>query len=121
METILKSLPIGEKVGIAFSGGLDTSTALLWMKKKGAFPCAYTANLGQPDEDDYEAIPRKAMDFGASIARLVDCREQLVHSKQRFPHHNWRCHLLQHHSARTRRYRHHARQRHARRRRQHLG
>ena len=53
METILKSLPIGEKVGIAFSGGLDTSTALLWMKKKGAFPCAYTANLGQPDEDDY--------------------------------------------------------------------
>ena len=78
METILKSLPIGEKVGIAFSGGLDTSTALLWMKKKGAFPCAYTANLGQPDEDDYEAIPRKAMDFGASIARLVDCREQLV-------------------------------------------
>ena len=78
METILKSLPVGEKVGIAFSGGLDTSTALLWMKKKGAFPCAYTANLGQPDEDDYEAIPRKAMDFGASIARLVDCREQLV-------------------------------------------
>lgn len=49
METILKSLPIGEKVGIAFSGGLDTSTALLWMKKKGAFPCAYTANLGQPE------------------------------------------------------------------------
>ena len=78
METILKSLPIGEKVGIAFSGGLDTSTALLWMKKKGAFPCAYTANLGQPDEDDYEAIPRKAMEFGASIARLVDCRDQLV-------------------------------------------
>ncbi len=78
METILKSLPIGEKVGIAFSGGLDTSTALLWMKKKGALPCAYTANLGQPDEDDYEAIPRKAMEFGASIARLVDCRDQLV-------------------------------------------
>jgi argininosuccinate synthase len=78
METILKSLPVGEKVGIAFSGGLDTSTALLWMKKKGALPCAYTANLGQPDEDDYEAIPRRAMDFGASIARLVDCRDQLV-------------------------------------------
>lgn len=78
METILKSLPVGEKVGIAFSGGLDTSTALLWMKKKGAMPCAYTANLGQPDEDDYEAIPRKAMEFGASIARLVDCRDQLV-------------------------------------------
>lgn len=78
METILKSLPVGEKVGIAFSGGLDTSSALLWMKKKGAFPCAYTANLGQPDEDDYEAIPRRAMEFGASIARLVDCRPQLV-------------------------------------------
>lgn len=78
METILKSLPVGEKVGIAFSGGLDTSSALLWMKKKGALPCAYTANLGQPDEDDYEAIPRRAMEFGASIARLVDCRPQLV-------------------------------------------
>ncbi len=78
METILKTLPVGEKVGIAFSGGLDTSTALLWMKKKGAFPCAYTANLGQPDEENYDDIPRRAMEFGASIARLVDCRDQLV-------------------------------------------
>ncbi|MCD8339847.1 MAG: argininosuccinate synthase [Burkholderiales bacterium] len=78
METILKTLPVGEKGGIAVSGGLDTSTALLWMKKKGAFPCAYTANLGQPDETDYDDIPRRAMDFGASIARLIDCRTQLV-------------------------------------------
>ncbi len=78
METILKSLPVGEKVGIAFSGGLDTSSALLWMKLKGAYPCAYTANLGQPDEENYEDIPRRAMEFGASIARLVDCRDQLV-------------------------------------------
>src|SRR5690348_6164336 len=79
MTTILKSLPKGEKVGIAFSGGLDTSAALLWMKQKGARVFAYTANLGQPDEADYDAIPRKAMDFGAEKARLVDCRTQLVH------------------------------------------
>ncbi|MCA3577183.1 MAG: argininosuccinate synthase, partial [Bradyrhizobium sp.] len=79
MSTILKSLPTGEKVGIAFSGGLDTSAALLWMKLKGAKVFAYTANLGQPDEADYDAIPRKAMDFGAEKARLVDCRTQLVH------------------------------------------
>src|SRR5512138_2931744 len=79
MTTILKSLPKGEKVGIAFSGGLDTSAALLWMKKKGAKVFAYTANLGQPDEADYDAIPRKAMEFGAEKARLVDCRTQLVH------------------------------------------
>jgi asparagine synthetase B (glutamine-hydrolysing) len=57
MSTILKSLPKGEKVGIAFSGGLDTSAALLWMKKKGAKVFAYTANLGQPDEADYDEIP----------------------------------------------------------------
>ncbi len=79
MSTILKGLPKGEKVGIAFSGGLDTSAALLWMKQKGARVCAYTANLGQPDEADYDEIPRKALDFGAEIARLVDCRTQLVH------------------------------------------
>src|SRR5512138_3057847 len=79
MTTILKSLPKGEKVGIAFSGGLDTSAALLWMKKKGAKVFAYTANLGQPDEADYDEIPRKAMEFGAEKARLVDCRQQLVH------------------------------------------
>src|SRR6201996_6477220 len=79
MSTILKSLPKGEKVGIAFSGGLDTSAALLWMKQKGARVFAYTANLGQPDEADYDAIPRKAMEFGAEKAVLVDCRTQLVH------------------------------------------
>lgn len=78
-STILQSLPIGEKVGIAFSGGLDTSAALLWMKQKGARPFAYTANLGQPDEADYNAIPRQAMEYGAEKARLVDCRSQLVH------------------------------------------
>jgi len=79
MSSILQQLPLGQKVGIAFSGGLDTSAALLWMQQKGARPCAYTANLGQPDEDDYDAIPRKAMEYGAEIARLVDCRLQLVH------------------------------------------
>ncbi|MHB1667189.1 MAG: argininosuccinate synthase [Thiomonas sp.] len=79
MSTILQHLPKGQKVGIAFSGGLDTSAALLWMKKKGAMPYAYTANLGQPDESDYDEIPRKAMGFGAEKARLVDCRRQLAH------------------------------------------
>ena len=78
MTTILQSLPIGEKVGIAFSGGLDTSAALLWMRRKGAIPCAYTANLGQPDEPDYDEIPRKALLYGAETARLIDCRQQLV-------------------------------------------
>lgn len=77
-ETILPKVPVGEKVGIAFSGGLDTSAALRWMKKKGALPYAYTANLGQPDEEDYEAIPRRAMNYGAEKARLVECRPQLV-------------------------------------------
>ncbi|MDG6795794.1 argininosuccinate synthase [Glaesserella parasuis] len=77
--TILETLPLGQKVGIAFSGGLDTSTALLWMRQKGAVPYAYTANLGQPDEDDYNAIPRKAMEYGAENARLIDCRQQLAH------------------------------------------
>src|SRR6266853_843258 len=79
MSTILKSLPKGEKVGIAFSGGLDTSAALLWMRQKGARVFAYTANLGQPDEADYDAIPSKALEYGAEKARLVDCRTQLVH------------------------------------------
>ncbi|HXT69494.1 MAG TPA: argininosuccinate synthase [Vicinamibacterales bacterium] len=78
MSTILQSLPAGEKVGIAFSGGLDTSAALHWMRAKGAIPHAYTANLGQPDEPDYDAIPRKAMEYGAELARLVDCRGPLV-------------------------------------------
>ncbi|MDO5357077.1 MAG: argininosuccinate synthase [Conchiformibius sp.] len=78
-HTILQTLPTGQKVGIAFSGGLDTSAALLWMKLKGAQPYAYTANLGQPDEDDYNAIPEKAKQYGAVEARLVDCRRQLAH------------------------------------------
>src|SRR3954454_696945 len=79
MSTILENLPLGQKVGIAFSGVLDTSAALHWLKKKGALPYAYTANLGQPDEPDYDAIPRKAMEYGAEMARLVDCRQQLAH------------------------------------------
>src|SRR5512137_1701462 len=78
MSNILQSLPIGEKVGIAFSGGLDTSAAIYWMKQKGAIPYCYTANLGQPDESDYDAIPRRALECGAVKARLVDCRTQLV-------------------------------------------
>src|SRR4051812_23208967 len=78
MATILQSLPIGQKVGIAFSGGLDTSAALHWMRSKGAIPYAYTANLGQPDEPDYDEIPRRALQYGAEKARLIDCRAQLV-------------------------------------------
>jgi argininosuccinate synthase len=78
MTTILQHLPVGQRVGIAFSGGLDTSAALLWMRKKGAVPFAYTANLGQPDEPDYDEIPRRALQYGAEKARLVDCRAQLV-------------------------------------------
>ena len=78
MANILQRLPVGEKVGIAFSGGLDTSAALHWMREKGAVPYAYTANLGQPDESDYEEIPRKAMAYGAEQARLIECRSQLV-------------------------------------------
>src|SRR5512145_377845 len=77
-HTILQSLPVGENVGIAFSGGLDTSAALHWMRAKGAIPYAYTANLGQPDEKDYDEIPRKALLYGAEQARLIDCRAQLV-------------------------------------------
>jgi len=78
MSHILQSIPAGQKVGLAFSGGLDTSAALLWMRAKGAIPYAYTANLGQPDESDYDEIPRKAMAYGAEAARLVDCRAALV-------------------------------------------
>ncbi|MBM4229702.1 MAG: argininosuccinate synthase [Gammaproteobacteria bacterium] len=76
--TILQQLPIGERVGIAFSGGLDTSAAVHWMRARGALPCAYTAHLGQPDESDYEGIPQRALALGAVHARLVDCRAQLV-------------------------------------------
>src|SRR5476651_1282485 len=79
MTTILESLPVQQRVGIAFSGGLDTSAALHWMRLKGAVPFAYTANLGQPDEADYDEIPRKALGLGSEKALLVDCRTQLVH------------------------------------------
>src|SRR5215207_8165081 len=78
MSHILQSVPVGQKVGLAFSGGLDTSAALHWMREKGAIPFAYTANLGQPDESDYDEIPRKAMAYGAEKARLIECREALV-------------------------------------------
>jgi len=76
--TILQQLPVGQRVGIAFSGGLDTSAAVHWMRARGALPCAYTAHLGQPDESDYEGIPQRALALGAVHARLVDCRQQLV-------------------------------------------
>src|SRR5689334_18957806 len=78
MGHILQSIPVGKRVGIAFSGGLDTSAALHWMREKGAVPYAYTANLGQPDEPDYDDIPRRALNYGAEKARLVDCRAPLV-------------------------------------------
>ena len=78
MPNILQHLPVGERVGIAFSGGLDTSAALHWMRSHGAIPYAYTAHLGQPDEADYDAIPRKALTYGAEQARLIECRPQLV-------------------------------------------
>jgi argininosuccinate synthase len=78
LATILGTLPKGEKIGIAFSGGLDTSAAVHWMRANGAAPYAYTAHLGQPDESDYQEIPRKALSYGAQKARLVECRPQLV-------------------------------------------
>jgi len=78
LAAILNTLPKGEKVGIAFSGGLDTSAAVHWMRAKGAIPYAYTAHLGQPDESDYAEIPKKALAYGAQKARLVECRPQLA-------------------------------------------
>ena len=127
MPNILQRLPVGEKVGIAFSGGLDTSAALHWMRAKGAIPYAYTANLGQPDETDYAEIPRKAMTYGAEKARLIESprgagrRGDGGAAVRRVPHLDGGADLLQHHAARPRRHRHHARRRDARRRRQHLG
>jgi argininosuccinate synthase len=76
---VLSSLPVGERVGIAFSGGLDTSAAVAWMRQKGALPYAYTANLGQPDEPDLDGVPDRAKQYGAEGARLIDCRTELVH------------------------------------------
>jgi argininosuccinate synthase len=78
VSKVLTSLPIGERVGIAFSGGLDTSVAVAWMRHHGAVPCTYSADLGQYDEDDMDALPGRAKQYGAEIARLVDCREALV-------------------------------------------
>ena len=78
MANILETLPVGQWVGIAFSGGLDTSAAIHWMRRKGAIPFAYTANLGQPDEPDYDEIPTRAIRYGAEKARLIDCRKPLV-------------------------------------------
>ena len=75
---VLTSLPSGERVGIAFSGGLDTSAAVAWMRERGALPYAYTADIGQPDETDLESIPQRAKIYGAVEAKLVDCRELLV-------------------------------------------
>lgn len=78
MTKVLASLPVGEKVGIAFSGGLDTSVAVAWMREKGAVPYAYTANLGQYDEDDIDSLPHRATVYGAEAGRLVDCRQSLA-------------------------------------------
>ncbi len=77
-QRVLTSLPIGERVGIAFSGGLDTSAAVAWMRNKGAVPYAYTADLGQPDEPELDQVPGRARQYGAEEARLVDCRAELV-------------------------------------------
>ena len=78
MSKVLTSLPVGERVGIAFSGGLDTSVAVAWMRSKGAIPCAYTADIGQYDEPDIASVPARALDYGADLARAVDCRRELV-------------------------------------------
>ena len=78
MSKVLMSLPQGERVGIAFSGGLDTSAAVAWMRERGAVPYAYTANLGQYDEPDLDGVPERALQYGAEAARIVDCRDELV-------------------------------------------
>ena len=78
MSKVLAALPVGERIGIAFSGGLDTSVAVAWMRANGAIPCAYTANIGQYDEPDIDSVPDRAMQYGAELARLVDCTSALV-------------------------------------------
>ena len=78
MSKVLTSLPVGERVGIAFSGGLDTSVAVAWMRERGAVPCTYTADLGQYDEPDVSGVPARAQAYGAEIARTIDCRKPLV-------------------------------------------
>ena len=79
MSRVLHRMPVGERIGIAFSGGLDTSAAVAWMRERGGVPCAYTADLGQYDEPDLADVPERARIYGAEIARLIDCRTQLVH------------------------------------------
>ncbi len=79
MSKVLMKLPVGEKVGLAFSGGLDTSVAVAWMREKGAVPCTYTADLGQYDEPDIDSVPGRAAAYGAELSRLVDCTPNLVH------------------------------------------
>ncbi|TNM43359.1 argininosuccinate synthase [Nocardioides albidus] len=78
MSKVLTSLPQGERVGIAFSGGLDTSVAVAWMRDKGAIPCTYTADIGQYDEPDISGVPARAREYGAEIARAIDIKPQLV-------------------------------------------
>ena len=77
-RVILNSLPLGERVGFAFSGGLDTCCAVAWMRDKGAVPYAFSADLGQPDEQDIAALPDKARQYGAEEAYLVDCKDALA-------------------------------------------
>ena len=127
MGHILQSLPAGQKVGIAFSGGLDTSAALHWMRHKGAIPYAYTANLGQPDEPDYDDIPRarpavrRRTRPADRLPRAAGRRRDRGAAERRLPHLHRRRSLLQHHAARPRRHRHDARRRDEGRRRPHLG
>jgi argininosuccinate synthase len=78
VSKVLTALPVGQRVGIAFSGGLDTSVAVAWMRAKGAVPCTYTADIGQYDEPDIDSVPTRAMQYGAELARAVDCRRELV-------------------------------------------
>ncbi len=105
MATILQQLPAGQKVGIAFSGGLDTSAALHWMQQQGRHPYAYTANLGQPDEADYDEIPRKAHAVRrregppGRLPRAAGRRRHRRAAVRRLPHLHRRRHLLQHHAA----------------------
>jgi argininosuccinate synthase len=78
LSKVLTALPVGRRVGIAFSGGLDTSVAVAWMRDKGAIPCTYTADIGQYDEPDIHTVPSRAMEYGAELARAVDCKGPLV-------------------------------------------
>src|SRR5690349_24354414 len=78
MSKVLTTLPQGERVGIAFSGGLDTSVAVAWMRAQGAVPCTYTADIGQYDEPDISGVPTRAVEYGAEIARAIDCKAPLV-------------------------------------------